>query len=656
MLCLLGALFVISNCVSVDYASVKSDILVTLTDSKDFWPADFGNYGPFMIRHAWHCSGTYRTFDGRGGCDGARQRFEPELSWDDNTNLDKAKKVLLPIKEKYGPSLSWGDLIVLTGTTAIESMGGPVLGFCGGRIDEYDGSESRLLGPSRAQNKSFPCLVNGKCKPPLGTTTIGLIYVNPEGPMAQPDPVGSISEIRTTFGQMNMDDMETVALIGGGHAFGKTHGACPLGPGPSPAEQPSNPWPGKCGTGKGKDTYTSGFEGSWTTSPTRWGNEYFYQLVTYNWTVHKGPGGHWQWKATNGPPKLMMLTSDIALTRDPKYFSIVKMFADNQTLLNEQFSRAWYKLVSRDMGPATRCVGPFVPPPQPFQNPLPPPPQTLVNFGDVSEALKKVLTTVSPILPPDFSASGPPQYYGIFIHLAYQCSATFRHTDYQGGCNGARIRFSPESDWKINKEMNNALDMLAPVKNLFKNLSWADLVVLAGTVSIARTTNLTLNFCGGRTDATDGAGSMLLQPTIGYDANSDDIRTAGNLLGFTDREIVVLSGRYRSPAYMKKLGYSGSWVDPRSPTKFVSNKYFVTLLNEVWVPENSPSGLKQFKAASKDLYMTPADLNLLWDPRFYALVQDFASDSKLFLREFSAAWVKLMNIDRFNGPTGNVCN
>lgn len=354
----------------LDLDAVKKDIVAMLTVSQSFWPADFGNYGPFLIRQAWHCSGSYRRSDGRGGCDGGRQRFEPELSWADNTNLDKAKTLLWPIKDKYGAALSWGDLMILAGDTAIESMGGPWFGFCGGRIDDADGSASTLLGPTKEQQELDPCPVNGQCKSPLGTTTVGLIYVNPEGPMGVPDPIGSAGDVRDTFARMGMDDRETVALIGGGHTFGKAHGACKLGPGPSPAEDPANPWPGLCANG----TFTSGFEGAWSSTPTQWSNNYFTELVNNEWENFIGPGGHYQWRIMGNPSsKLMMLTSDMSLLNDPlmKYQPIVTEFAQNVTAFAQAFGAAWYKLTTRDMGPVTRCLGKYVPPAQPFQNPLP---------------------------------------------------------------------------------------------------------------------------------------------------------------------------------------------------------------------------------------------------------------------------------------------
>eukprot|EP01127_Copromyxa_protea_P001346 TRINITY_DN11363_c0_g1_i1.p1 TRINITY_DN11363_c0_g1~~TRINITY_DN11363_c0_g1_i1.p1 ORF type:complete len:685 (-),score=163.62 TRINITY_DN11363_c0_g1_i1:27-2042(-) len=641
---------------ALDWNAVKEDIKAMLTNSQSFWPADYGNYGPFMIRQAWHCSGSYRSYDGRGGCDGGRQRFDPERSWDDNTNLDKAKTLLWPIKEKYGLGLSWGDLIILTGTTAIESMGGPVLGFCGGRIDDLSGEESELLGPTPIQNATYPCPVNGECDVPLGSTTIGLIYVNPEGPMGNPIPEKSAGEVRDTFSRMNMDDKETVALIGGGHAFGKTHGACPLGPGPSPKEDPSNPWPGKCGSGKGKDTFTSGFEGPWTTKPTTWSNLYFQELAKNTWSVEVGPGGHHQWK-TASVPGIMMLTTDISLTRDPtgSYQKYVKLFAQDLAELEDTFSHAWYKLVSRDIGPVTRCAGPWVPPPQPFQYPLPAAPASLPDWSAVRSEIKAVLySNSSSILVPDVVLGGRPYYGAVFVHLAYQCASTFRHTDYQGGCNGARIRYSPGKDFPMNAYLDKALALLAPIKKEFDNLSWADLIVLAGTVAIEDATGTQLPFCGGRTDAADGEGWESIQPNGSLELNFDQIRRHAHLMKLSDKEIVALSARLRSPEQMSRLGYlQGSFTQSINS---LDNEYFKNLLSQTWQPVSLPkSGVTEFRSAS-GLYMTLYDLNLKWDATFLAYAQEFAGDNTLFVDEFTKAWTKLMNSDRFDGPTGNLCH
>jgi len=344
---------------TLDVEALKADLIELFTHSDDCWPADFGNYAPFFVRLAWHCSGSYRQSDGKGGCGGGRQRFEPERSWADNTNLDKARALLYPLKRKYGDALSWGDLFIAAGTTALRSMGAPMRQLCFGRIDAADGTDSLDLGPSEQQMKVAPCEINGQCKDPLGSTTIGLIYLNPEGPVMEkdgkpnPDPALSAKDVRDSFNRMGHSDRATVALIGGGHAFGKTHGACPQGPGLPPNEAFNKtggiPWVGRCGTGKGKDAFTSGFEGPWTTNPLQWDNEYFKALLEYQWEKHIGPGGHWQWRVKNGTgltAGLMRLTSDIALLHDEKYLEIVREFASDIGAFAEAFNDAWFKLTT----------------------------------------------------------------------------------------------------------------------------------------------------------------------------------------------------------------------------------------------------------------------------------------------------------------------
>mmetsp|Transcript_75732 Transcript_75732/g.126274 ORF Transcript_75732/g.126274 Transcript_75732/m.126274 type:complete len:780 (+) Transcript_75732:20-2359(+) len=628
---------------TLDIQKVKADIKAVLTQSQSSWPADYGNYGPLMVRLAWHTSGSYRLSDGRGGADGGRQRFDPERSWPDNTNLDKARKLLWPIKLKYGAALSWGDLTVLAGTTAIEAMGGPVLGFCAGRIDDENGAESVELGPSAEQEQFHPCPVNGKCTSPLGASTVGLIYVNPEGPMGEPLPAKSALDVRDTFARMGMNDSETVALIGGGHAFGKTHGACPEGAGASPHEDPANPWPGKCGTGKGKDTFTSGFEGSWSSTPTQWSNKYFKYLTSFQWEAHTGPGGHTQWRAKPGVrsilPKApaahersavptMMLTSDVSLLHDPagKYQQLVQIFASDQAQLDHAFSHAWYKLTTRDMGPASRCSGDLTPPPQPFQFPLPPPPPpaALADFGLVSKHLRTTLR-----------ASRGRELCVSWAHLAWRCASTFRTTDYRGGCNGARIRFAPERDWTENVGIGEALQTLEPVKAAFPDgLSWSDLIVLAGQVAVEEAGGPTMPFCGGRTDAVDGAGSADLEPEARLKPGTVSSARAQMVglrkrLGLTVREVVILH----------------AW--PRTGTVSLSNAYFRNLLAKSDAPSAVSPTSNQPTNSMDELIRT--------EPEYLAVAQSYASDGERFLKDFVAAWLKVMNLDRFDGPLNNVC-
>ncbi|GLI71653.1 hypothetical protein VaNZ11_016934 [Volvox africanus] len=647
----------------LDIDAVKADLKALFLNSKDSWPADFGNYGPLMIRMAWHCAGTYRQSDGRGGCDGGRQRFDPERSWADNVNLDKARGLLWPVKQKYGNALTWGDLIILAGDTAIESMGGPVLGFCAGRIDDADGTASLPLGPSLDQEMVAPCSVNGECEAPLGASTMSLIYVNPEGPMAVPDPEKSAPQIREVFGRMSMNDSETVALIGGGHAFGKVHGACPTGPGPSPAQQPWNPWPGTCGEGpmkgKGNNTFTSGFEGPWTTNPTRWDNEYFQNLLKYDWEVHVGPGGHHQWRPVNKDPSdpdpvadIMMLTTDVSLLKDPIYLELVKLFAANQTALDIAFSHAWYKLVTRDMGPYSRCLGSQVPPPQPFQAPLPPPPAKKPDFKAVTKAVTRALRTASSALPADM-VGGKPYYGALFATLAWQCASNFRQTDYTGGCNGARIRFSPQKDWPQNVAMDSVLAVLEPIKASFPGLTYADLIVLAGSTALTNAKAHKIKFCGGRSDASPDETPFPFQPPRVFSNKLVQLKDNAQVMGLTTREMVALQARLRSPSQQRRLGYSGSWTENPS---ILTNEYFKVLLNNDWVNTTSAAGQLEMKAVGKaGVYMMPTDLALKWDPVFSAIAQEFATDATAFLEAFAAGWNKLMIADRFKGPSGNEC-
>ncbi|TPX58004.1 catalase-peroxidase [Powellomyces hirtus] len=629
----------------LDWAAVEADIEKALTDSKSFWPADFGNYGPFLIRLAWHCAGSYRTSDGRGGCDGGRIRFNPELEWEDNANLDKARQLLEPIKKKYGSSLSWSDLITLSGDVAITSMGGPSIGFCGGRKDDVDGTDSLVLGPSAEQIAIAPCPVNGNCSSPLGPTTIGLIYVNPEGPMGVPDPSGSVPDIRSSFGRMGMNDRETVALIGGGHSFGKTHGACPAGA-------------GQCGSGpdkgKGPNTFTSGFEGPWTSRPTEWTNEYFVNLLAYNWTKFTGPGGKNQWKPADTdvlPPSksaIRMLTADVALLYDPSYRALVKEYARDLPSLERDFGAAWYKLVSRDMGPVSRCRGPRVPPPQPFQNPLPAPPTKLADFRAVRKDVEQYLTTKSS-LSEQIPGDGPNgrNYGALFVELAWRCASTFRATDFFGGCNGARIRLNPEKNWPENTGMDKVLHVLSKVKSKYPaGLSWADLIVLAGETALEKAGSNRLSFVGGRVDAKDGSNP---EPRTYYLNASVAARDSAKVMGLTATQYVALSARLRSPSQQARLGLGDKTYT--SDASRLSSEYFQILLKNKWIPTGveSKSGAKQYKASGKggDLFVTDADLALIWDPEFRKIAQSFAKDQRKFKAAFADAWSTLMKADLF---------
>lgn len=682
----------------VNYEAVKKDIKALLTDSKEFWPADFGNYGPLFIRQAWHCSGSYRASDGRGGCDGGRQRFDPERSWGDNANLDKPKVLLQPIKLKYGRGLSWGDLFVLAGNVAIESMGGPVLGFCGGRVDDVDGSSSLELGRSLAQRQVAPCPVQGDCPYPLGPSVIGDIYVNPAGFMGVPDPgKETIADIRGVFSRMNFNDSETVALVGGGHAFGKTHGACTgrqtngddadsgtdgpdqddaSGAGFDPDLDPFKPWKGSCGNGtmrgKGNNTFTSGFEGPWTTHPTKWSNTYFKNLLFFDWQLHTGPGGNPQWRpiplpgGPQPPAGIMMLTTDVANKNDPEYSKLVEAYAADIKVLENDFEHAWYKLTTQDMGPATRCLGNSVPPAQPFQDPLPPTPKKLADFEQVRKDILKLLyaKNMGHILEPDVLPDGRPYYGALLVNLAYQCASTFRATDYRGGCNGARIRFSPQKDWPVNIAMNQVIQLLDTIKSKFPAskgaLSWSDLIVFAGTTAIIEAGGKMMPFCPGRTDAKDGGSNNPFRNWYPdpFTAARDNMK----VMGLTAREMVALQARPRSPTQQLRLGYSGSWTD--NPSK-ISNAYYKTLINNEFSGWQSAVNRTNTSVSWKysteghtknqTVFMTSPDLAIKYNTTWLADVQDFASDNNYFLTTFASAWNKLMVADRFMGPTGNQC-
>ncbi|KAJ3169359.1 hypothetical protein HK101_011488 [Irineochytrium annulatum] len=632
-----------------DFGPIKADIKTMFTTPQDFWPPDFGNYAPFFIRLAWHCAGSFRHSDGRGGCDGARIRHNPEHSWPDNTNLDKALRLLQPLKAKYGDAITWGDLIVLTGTTAIESMGGPVLGFCAGRVDDADGSDSFVLGPTPEQEAVSHCKVNGECTVPFGPTTVGLIYVNPEGPLGVPDPNGSIANVRQAFGNMGFNDRETVAIIGGGHAFGKTHGACTTGPGPSPIQDPTNPWPGTCGSGplkgKGNNTFTSGFEGPWTTTPQKWTNEYFSNLLSFNWSVFVGPGGHHQWQPSNpsdanaAVPRIRMLTADLSLIYDPSYLALVKEYASNITSLEDDFKHAWYKLMTHDMGPRSRCVNADAPPAQPFQDPLPPPPTKLADFKLVKQDIVAALT--APVAGVTAEAANKGNSYAALVSaLAYQCASTYRETDHRGGCNGARIRLAPENTWPANAGLDAALSILAPIKAKYgDSLTWADLIVLAGYASNEQSGKVSFEFKGGRSDDVAGeATSKEIAPRDYYTSKIVEFRDNMMIMGLSAKEAVALQGRMRSGVRQGALGYTGTYTATPST---LSNAYFKALTTESW----QPIGPDEYQAAGKQLYMQGVDLALLQDAEFAPIVQQFANNNEAFLNEFRSAWQGLMTAD-----------
>lgn len=657
------------------------DIKKMLTDSKDWWPADYGNYGPFLIRLAWHNAGSYRRSDGRGGVDGGRQRFDPERSWEDNTNLDKARKLLEPIKEKYGKGLSWGDLFVLAGNTAIKEMGGPILGFCGGRIDDTSGKASLLLGPTTEQEKFMTCYNNTQlCEAPLGASVVGLIYVNPTGPMGRPDRLASAKDIRDVFGRMNMDDSETVALIGGGHTFGKMHGACPLGAGKPPNEDPNNPWAGKCGSGnmigKGVNTFTSGLECPWTTNPLKWEYEFFHNLLQFNesWVKWTGPGEKSQWKIDekkaksptapnvdgNGRQNIGMATTDLALMIDPEYAKIVKHFNESRASFDTAFKNAWYKLTSRDMGPRSRCINSDAPPSQPWQHPLPNPPPKPADYVEVEKKLTDLMQK-------------EPETTGLFARLSFQCSSNFRSTDYLGGCNGARVRMNPQRTWEVNINLDNALKKLSSIKTDYGvKLSWADLIILAGNVAVKLRGGNGMKFCSGRTDAPDRDESYdYIHPKIGNayeDPSWETLHDYISVSGLSFREFTALYGggyvigdtKDCNGIYCLRASYHQNDVDAK-PIEKLSNKFFRLLFSEEWEPMEIRSvyrikGISLYKARGKEEYMLPLDFLFRDDARLSLIAKKYASNNNLFLGDFASAWTKLSNIDRFDGPLNSVCD
>lgn len=615
----------------LNWTAVDEEIEAALSTPNPIWLPDYGYYGPLIIRLAWHCAGSYRESDGRGGCDGGRIRWDPEASWDDNANLDKARAILEPVKTAFGEGLSYGDLYIRAGYVAIKNMGGPVLGFCAGRVDDPDGSASLdFLGPSPAQQANFPCLVAGDCKPEsgLGPTTIGLIYVNPEGPLGNGNATASAPQIRDTFARMGMDDIETVALIGGGHAFGKVHGGCNHSTGVAPN------WVGSCndhgGTvGQGQNAFTSGFEGPWTTTPTQWSNSYFTNLKNGNWTQFVGSGGHKQFHIETGSPlapqvndstpsvPINMLVADIALTKDAAFNAAVNFFAANASALDRYFQDAWYKLTTRDMGPRKRCFGGTqVPPLQPFQDDLPTP-TTFPNYTAVKADIRAVLYTSSPAAGITADASGGHRFGGQFAQLAWQCASTYRATDYRGGCNGARIRFKPESEFKANVDLKSdvLISMLSSIKSKHTQLSWADLIVLAGHTAVEDMFGFGMPFCGGRADALDGNHSKNLNPPNWTDPLVNFKERAARM-GLTQLESVLLTA-----------------VPNKASTVFGIDHFEEIIMGNGTV--------------------TGSALVIRNDPALKALVMDISNAT--FQADFTAAWNKVMNADFFMGWNGLSC-
>jgi len=670
----------------LDLAAVKKDLRVLMTDSQDWWPADFGHYGPLFIRMAWHSAGTYRIGDGRGGAGSGQQRFPPLNSWPDNANLDKARRLLWPIKQKYGRKISWADLMILAGNVALESMGFKTFGFAGGREDArepdesvYWGSEDEWLGDKR--HSSDRDLEN-----PLAAVQMGLIYVNPEGPNGNPDPVAAAKDIREVFARMAMNDEETVALIAGGHAFGKTHGAGPashVGPEPeaAPIEEQGLGWKSSYGTGKGNDTITGGPEVIWTQTPIKWSNNFFRNLFTFEWELEKSPAGAYQWKPKGGagagsvpdPHDTSkrrapgMLTTDLALRFDPVYEKISRRFYENPDQLADAFARAWFKLTHRDMGPRVRYLGPEVPEEELiWQDPIPALDHNLVDAKDIASLKDKILAS-------GLSVSE-------LVSTAWASASTFRDSDKRGGANGGRVRLAPQKDWEVNQpaRLAKVLKTLEGIQSGFNNtasggkrISLADLIVLAGCAGIEQAAKnaghkVTVPFTPGRMDATqqqtDAASFAVLEPKADGFRNYQKARYAvsaeellvdkAQLLTLTAPEMTVLVGGMR--VLNTNFGQTRHGVFTMRP-EALTNDFFVNLLDMAteWKPVSKDADVFEGRdRKTGELRWTATRVDLIFgsDSQLRALAEVYASaDAKEnFVQDFVAAWTKVMNLDRFD--------
>ncbi len=675
---------------SLDLAAVKKDLTKLMTDSQDWWPADYGHYGGLFIRMAWHSAGTYRISDGRGGASSGSQRFAPLNSWPDNANLDKARLLLWPIKQKYGRKISWADLMILTGNVALESMGLKPFGFAGGREDIWESEEDIYWGSEGewVGNKERYAREN-KLEQPLAASHMGLIYVNPEGPNGNPDPVGSAKDIRETFGRMAMNDYETVALIAGGHTFGKTHGAADpveyVGAEPAGADiiEMGLGWKNKFGTGNAGSTITSGIEGTWTNTPTKWSNGFFDNLFGYEWECQKGPGGAWQWKPKDGagegtipdahdPNKKhapFMLTSDIALREDPEYLKISKHFHENPEEFADAFSRAWYKLTHRDMGPLSRYLGPDVPSEELiWQDPIPEVDHELIDREDIAELEKKIFAsglTVSQL-----------------VTTAWASASTFRNSDKRGGANGARLRLEPQRHWEVNNppKLQQVLTKLEEIQEEFnsaqkgnKKVSLADLIVLGGNLAVKKAAKdagyeIGVPFAPGRMDAleeqTDAEAFEPLEPRgdgfRNYVKKNEYISTSAEemlvdraqLLALTPPEMTVLVGGMR--VLGANYDESNHGVFTNRPGK-LTNDFFVNLLDmtTTWQARSDAQNIFEGRdRKSNEVKWTGTRVDLIFgsNSELRALSEVYAqNDSKeKFVKDFVKAWDKVMNLDRFD--------
>ncbi len=672
---------------TLDLNAVIKDLHALMTTSQDWWPADYGHYGPLFIRMAWHSAGTYRISDGRGGAGAAAQRFAPLNSWPDNVSLDKARRLLLPIKQKYGRKISWADLMILAGNVALESMGFKTFGFGGGREDIWEPEEEIYWGPEGKWLADERYSGDRELENPLAAVQMGLIYVNPEGPNGKPDPVAAARDIRETFRRMAMNDEETVALIAGGHTFGKAHGACEqakyIGPEPeaAPIEEQGLGWKNTFGTGKGDDAFTSGLEGAWSTNPIKWSNGYFDNLFGYEWELTKSPAGANQWAPKNGssvptvpdahdPLKkhpTMMFTTDLALKVDPSYTKIAKRFHENPQEFADAFAKAWFKLTHRDMGPVSRYLGPLVPKELLlWQDPVPAVDHKLIGKQDIAALKGKILASGLSISQ--------------LVTTAWASAATFRGGDKRGGANGARIRLVPQKDWEVNQpaELAKVLRKLNAVQKDFngaqsggKKVSLADLIVLGGCAAVEEAAKraghaVKVPFSLGRTDAsqkqTDVESFAVLEPTADGFRNylrNGDSRTAeerlvdrAQLLTLTAPQMTVLVGGMR--ALNANFGQSKHGVFTHRPGT-LTNDFFVNLLdmNTQWQPSSTSEGVYEGRdRATGELKWTGTRVNLIFgsNSQLRAIAEFYAwDDSKeAFVKDFVAAWNKVMNLDRYD--------
>ncbi|AVS77823.1 catalase/peroxidase HPI [Paracidovorax avenae] len=685
----------------LDYEGLKRDLRALMTDSQDWWPADFGHYGPQFVRMAWHAAGTYRTGDGRGGAGRGQQRFAPLNSWPDNVNIDKSRRLLWPIKQKYGQKISWADLLVLTGNVALETMGFRTFGFAGGREDTWEpdqdvywGSEKTWLGGDARYGKGTPGdgtlvaepAMHGHEKErvlenPLAAVQMGLIYVNPEGPEGNPDPVAAAHDIRETFARMAMDDEETAALIAGGHTFGKTHGAGPadhVGPEPEAAglEHQGLGWASSFGSGKAGDAITSGLEVTWTSTPAQWGNEFFENLFKFEWELTKSPAGAHQWQAKNAPATIpdahdpskkrvpTMLTTDLSLRFDPAYEKISRRFLENPQAFAEAFARAWFKLTHRDMGPRARYLGPEVPKEElVWQDPIPAVTHDLVDAADVAALKERVLASGLTVQE--------------LVGTAWASASTFRGSDKRGGANGARIRLSPQKDWAVNQpdQLARVLQVLEGIQRDFnkgadgdKRVSLADLIVLAGAAGVEQAAKaagvaVSVPFNPGRADArqdqTDVDSFAVLEPVADGFRNYTKARYSvpaevllldkAQLLTLTAPEMTVLVGGLR--AININVGGSAHGVFTATPGA-LTNDFFANLLDmsTEWKATGDLFEGRDRKSGEKKWTGTRVDLVFGSNSVLRSLAEVYASaDAKeKFVRDFVAAWAKVMDLDRFD--------